>query len=55
MSAAPFGDMLRILAWDAGGAACTLDKEEEVLGFAISTVNLGLVSQTLLKVSRNET
>lgn len=54
MPSVPFRDMLAILALDAGAATCTLDVEEEALGFAISAMNLGLFGQTFLKVSRNE-
>lgn len=36
MPSVPFRDMLAILVLDAGTATCTLDVEEEALGFAIS-------------------
>lgn len=54
MPSVPFRDVLAILALYAGAATCTLAMEEEALGFAISAMNLGLFSQTFLRVSRKE-
>lgn len=54
MPSVPYRDMLVILVLDAGTATCTLDVEEEALGFAISAMNLGLFSQAFLKLSRNK-